>query len=285
MARLSWGRRTTEDQPPDARVRSAFVAVLVVSALVAGVDGFVHRSVIEADTPERIQQLLDQHLSTIERRDLFQYERTQDRQSAAHRSCKRELYEMGEERASAIRPNRLIGVEEAAAGTTLVRAYIQQRDGIATEYIRRATVVNLLSLPPFDIRDVFHVWYLSSPSQAELGGQVITGAGDGTLESWGVDAAGLGAVKRELETLSAEFVHPPIEAPGATARPPLRVRLLPAPEFGPNGCVNGAVYDRQTGEILLYPRWADAERSSLSEWTRIELRHAYRLWDRTRAGT
>lgn len=250
--------------------------MLVVAALVASVDGFVHRSIIGADTPERIQQLLDQHLSTIERRDLFQYERTQDRQSAAHRSCMRELYEMEEQRVSALRPNRLVELEEAAPGTTLIRAYIQQRDGIATEYLRRATVVNLLSQPPFDIRSVFHVWYLSSPTAAELGGQFITGAGDVTLESWGIDEGAREAIERELDALSLEFVSPPIEAPGASPKPRLRVRLLPAPEYGTDGCVNGAAYDPDRHELFLYPQWADAQRSSLSEPSREQLKDAYR---------
>ncbi len=248
----------------------------------ASVDGFVHRSIIDADTPANIQALFDQHLRTLERRDLFQYERTLDRQNPAHTRCLSEQYAEGEERVSELRPNRLIQLEETRPDTTLVRAYIERRDGIAVEYVRRAQVVNLLTLPPFDLRSVFFVWYLGSPTQDELGGVRITTAGDGTLESWAIDGAGSETVRRELEALSNEFVSPPLEAPQASPPPPLRVRLLPAPEYGPTGCVNGVVWDPDRSEILLYPQWADTERSALSERSRAQLRDAYKEWDRVK---
>ena len=276
MARLSWGRRPGDDRPViDLRRRWPVAALLVLALLVSGLDGFVYRSVIQGETPQQIQSKMDQHFRTLERADLFQYELTLDRRSADHTRCKTELFELGPERAAALHPFRLIRVEETGP-TTLVRAFVRHRDGVAVEYFRRVRVVNLLTLPPFDIRSHFDVWYLSSPSKDELGGQFITGAGDATLESWAIDRDARQVIERELDAISLEFISPPIEHPEATARPPLRVRLLPAPEYGPNGCVNGAVYDPQRSEILLYPHWADAQRSSVSDRTREQLREAVR---------
>jgi hypothetical protein len=280
VSRLSWGRRSLER--PRSRWRSILIAAAVVVGVCASVDGFVHRSIIDADTPAVIQGLLDQHLRTLEQRNLFHYERTLDRQNPAHTRCLQERYADGILRMSELRPNRLIQLEETGSDTTLVRAYVQRRDGIAVEYVRRAQVVNLLTLPPFDLRSVFFVWYLGSPTQAELGGQVITMAGVATLESWAIDQEAAETIKRELEALSLEFVSPPIEAPRATTPPGLRVRLLPAPEYGRTGCVNGVVWDPDRSEILAYPQWAGAGRSALSESSRAQLRDAYKEWDRVR---
>jgi hypothetical protein len=258
------------------------IAAAVVVGVCASVDGFVHYSIIDADTPASIQALLDQHLRTLEQRNLFHYERTLDRQNPAHTRCLSERYAEEEKRVSELRPNRLVQLEETSRDTTLVRAYVQRRDGIATEYLRRAQVVNMLTLPPFDLRSVFFVWYLGSPTQDELGGQFIVTAGEATLEYWAIDQPAADTIKREFEAISNELRSPPLESPQASPPPPLRVRLLPAPEYGTTGCVKGVVWDPDRSQILLYPQWADADRSALSERSRAELRDAYKEWDRAR---
>jgi len=131
----------------------------------------VHRSIIDADTPAAIQSLLDQHLRTLERRDLFQYERTLDRQDPTHTRCMTEQFRRGAERLTELQPHRLVRLEETSRDSTLVRAYVQVRDGVVIEYVRRAQIVNLLTLPPFDIRRVSFVWYLSSPNEQEAGAE------------------------------------------------------------------------------------------------------------------
>ena len=280
VTRLSWGRNPADR--PRSRWRSFLIAVGVVVGVVASVDGFVHRSIIDADTPAVIQGLLDQHLRTLERRDQFQYERTLERQNPAHTRCLQERYADGIKRMSELRPNRLVALDETSRDTTLVRGYVERLDGIAVEYLRRAQIVNMLTLPPFDLRSIFFVWYLGSPTQAELGGQRITTAGDATFESWDIDDGAREAVESELEALYLEFVSPPLETAQASPPPPLRIKLLPAPEYGSTGCVNGVVWDADRSEILLYPQWADAERSALSERSREQLRAAYKEWTRVR---
>lgn len=280
MTGLSWGRRSAAR--PMSRWRSILVGVAVVVGLIASVDGFVHRSIISADAPAAIQGLLDQHLRTLERRDQFQFDRTLDRKSTAHTRCMQDRYADGIQRMSTLRPNRLVGLEEAAPESTLVRAFVERRDGIATEYVRRAQLVNILTLPPFDIRRVSDIWYLSSPTDEELGGQVAAPAADGVLESREIDRGAREAVERELEGLELEFVSPPHEAPQASPPPPLRITLLPAPEYGRTGCVNGVVWDPARSEIVLYPQWADTDRSALSEASRTQLRDAYKEWVRVR---
>lgn len=284
MTRISWGRRAA-DEARVSRTQALLIALAVVVGLTASVDGFVHRSIVDQEAHYRVQLLLDQYLRTIELGNDFHYSLTLDRQNPAHTRCMSEQFARGGERVAELRPNRLIRLEETTRDTALVRALVRRRDGVEAVYVRRAQLINILTLPPFDIRRVSFIWYLGSPTDAELGGQTITSAGDGTLMSWAIDAPGREAVERELDALRDEFLRPPTEAPGATAPPPLRVRLLPAPELGPNGCVSGPVYDHQGREIVLYPLWADAERSSLSEWTRAELREAFQEWERAGAGT
>ncbi|MGH2377484.1 MAG: hypothetical protein ACRDGT_03340 [Candidatus Limnocylindria bacterium] len=169
MARLSWGRRSS------GRLISPWRYVLIATALVVGLvaseDGFVHRSIIGGDTPAAVQSLLDQHLRTLERGDDFQYQRTLDRQTAAHTRCMTEQFERGAERVAELEPNRLVRLEETSGDSTLVRAYVQRRDGVIVEYVRRAQIINILTLPPFDIRRVTPVWYLSSPTPAEAAGE------------------------------------------------------------------------------------------------------------------
>lgn len=169
MTLLSWGRHSTER--PRSRWRLFLIAAAVVVGVCASVDGFVHRSIIDADTPAVIQGLLDQHLRTLERGDDFQYQRTLDRQSAAHARCMTEQFRRGSDRASELRPNRLIRLEETSPNKTLVRAYVERRDGVEIEYVRRAQLINLLTLPPFDIRRVSDVWYLGSPDGTEAAGE------------------------------------------------------------------------------------------------------------------
>lgn len=281
MTRISWGRRPAYE-PRFTRRHAFLIGVLAFVGLLSSVDGFVHRSIIGPDARGDIQALLDQHLRTLERGDDFQYLRTLDRQSAAHTRCMTEQFRRGAERVAELRPNRLIQLEEVSATSTLVRAYVQRRDGVAVEYIRRAQITNILTLPPFDIRRVTPIWYLSSPMDSELGGVSITQAGDATLESWDIDGPGRAVVERALGEISTELASPPNEAPGATPQPPLRVRLLPTPQHGPTGCVTGAVYDARATEISFYPYWADSERSALADRSREELREAFRQSDRSR---
>lgn len=127
----------------------------------------MHRSIITGDAPAAIQALLDQHLRTLERGDDFQYLRTLDRQSEAHTRCMAEQLRRGSDRADELRPNRLVRLEETSADSTLVRAYVERRDGVVVEYVRRAQIVNILTLPPFDIRRVSFIWYLGAPDLSE----------------------------------------------------------------------------------------------------------------------
>lgn len=39
------------------------------------------------------------------------------------------------------------------------------------EYVRRARLINILTLPPFDIRRVSNVWYLGAPDGREAEGE------------------------------------------------------------------------------------------------------------------
>lgn len=165
MAKLSWGRHPNE-RPP-SRWRPFLIAAAVVVGVIASVDGFVHRSIIDGDAPAEIQSLLDQHLRTLERGDEFQYMRTLDRRSDAHTRCLTQQLRRGGERASELRPNRLVRLEETSAESTLVRAYVERRDGVEVEYVRRAQLVNLLTLPPFDFRRISDIWYLGSPEGTE----------------------------------------------------------------------------------------------------------------------
>lgn len=77
----------------------------------------------------------------------------------------------GGERASELRPNRLIRLEETSPDSTLVRAYVERRDGVEIEYVRRAQLISILTLPPFDIRRVTDLWYLGSPDPREAQGE------------------------------------------------------------------------------------------------------------------
>lgn len=165
MTRLSWGRHPVER--PRSRWRPFLIGAAVVVGVVASVDGFVHRSIIDGNAPGEIQSLLDQHLRTLERGDEFQYMRTLDRQINAHTRCMEEQLRRGSERASELRPNRLVRLEETSPDSTLVRAHVERRDGVEIEYVRRAQLINLLTLPPFDIRRVTDLWYLGAPDRSE----------------------------------------------------------------------------------------------------------------------
>lgn len=280
MTRLSWGRHSAER--PSSRWRLFLIAAAIVVGLVASVDGFVHRSIIDGAAPAEIQSLLDQHLRTLERRDQFQYERTLDRRDLAHTRCMQDRYAGGILRMSTLRPNQVVALQEVAPDSTLVRVYVERQGGIETEYVRRAQLVNLLTLPPFDIRRVTDIWYLGAPVQDELGGQVIAPAADVILQSWEIDRGAREAIEREIAAVADELISPPLETPQASPPPPLRINLLPAPQFGSTGCVNGVVWVAERTEIDLYPQWADTGRSALSERSRQQLRDAYKEWARVR---
>lgn len=175
MTSVSWGRRPAAEQ----RVSRGQLVVIVLALAIgvsASVDGFVHRSIVTVDAPGDIQSLLDQHLRTLERADDFQYERTLDRQSAAHTRCMTEQFQRGAERVAELRPNRLVRLEETSRDSTLVRAYVQRRDGVEVEYVRRGQLVNLLTLPPFDFRRVSFVWYLGAPDEQEAAREALEAA-------------------------------------------------------------------------------------------------------------
>lgn len=154
-----------------SRTQAILIALAVVVGLAASIDGFIHRSIVTRETPGDVQALLDQHLRTLERGDDFQYGRTLDRQSPAHTRCMTEQFRRGAERVAELRPNRLVRLEETGRDSTLVRAYVRRRDGVEVEYVRRAQLINILTLPPFDIRKVSFVWYLGSPDEREAEGE------------------------------------------------------------------------------------------------------------------
>ena len=272
MARISWGRRPGDDRPIiDLRRRWPVAAVLVFALLVSGLDGFVYRSVIQGETPQQIQSKMDQHLRTLERGDLFQYELTLDRRSDDHTRCKTELFELGPERAAALHPFKLIRVQETGP-TTLVRAFVRHRDGVAVEYFRRVRVVNLLSRPPFDIRSSFDVWYFGSPEPPEVGERRTREADGVVLTYWEIDEQVSETVVREVAAARRAAV-----ARGVVR--PLQVTLAPAPELSAARCGGDlAAYLEGSDEILLDPLWTDAERTELSAPARAALLEVLRRW-------
>lgn len=167
---LSWGHRPVRDRWRSSGTQALFLLVTILAAGVSSTPGpFVTRpvNIIEAETPAQIQALLDAHRDAVERGDLFAYERTLDRRSTAFVRCMRDLFERGPARVAELEPARVLEIRQLGP-STLLRAQVQQRDGVAVQYVRRLLVVRFTALPPFDLRSTFVVWYISPPEEAEL---------------------------------------------------------------------------------------------------------------------
>lgn len=162
---LSWGRRPY----PVRTLPVLFVAVVVLTALLAHSDTPYRTakvSIIEPDTAQHIQGLLNLHALALERQDLFAYERTLDRRDPEFTRCMLEQLDRGDRRLEELSPNRLIEIEQV--GRSVVRAYVQQRDGVVMRYFRRLVVINIWTRPPFDLRTSFDVWYLTTPEPGDI---------------------------------------------------------------------------------------------------------------------
>lgn len=166
-AGLTWGR--TSRPKPSWVVRTAFIAALLAAAVISSWDTPFPVSgapIIQPGTAEQIQGSLRLSASAIERQDYFAYERTLDRRDPDFTACMRRQYERGQQRVDELMPLRLLEIEQV--GNSVVRAYVQQRDGVVVHYFRRLVVINIWTRPPFDIRTTFDVWYLTRPEPGEL---------------------------------------------------------------------------------------------------------------------
>lgn len=164
---LSWGRRSAHR--PSWVVRTAFLAAVVIAAFVSSWDTPFPVSgapIIQPGTAQQIQGLLLLNASAIERDDYFTYERTLDRRDPEFTACMRRQYERGQDRVDELRPVRLLEIEQV--GDSVLRAYVQQRDGVVMRYFRRLVIINIWTRPPFDIRTSFDVWYLTRPEPGDI---------------------------------------------------------------------------------------------------------------------
>lgn len=253
---ISWGRRPLRDRGPVVRARALFAASAVAAALLAsaGPPSLGRApSIVDADTRQRIQETLDQHVEAIAKRDAFVYQRTLDRRDPLFDRCMRELFDLGDLRVQALRPARVVGLSQVAP--SLVRLQVEQRHGVATAYMRRLAVVSFLALQPFNIRRVFFVWYVSPPGPDEVGAERTQTTDEVSLTYWEVD-------KGLAEPLLGEVVRARdlalVSAPRPASRS-LRVRLAPDREYAAASvsCLTTARYDPSADELVLYGYWHD----------------------------
>ncbi len=181
---LTWGRRDPPEPGPSTGRRILLLLCAAAAAIVAGAqDPFVARqpSPIGPDTHGTIQGLFDLHRGAIERRDRRSYELTLDPRSPAFVACMHGLFDLGRERADALAPGRVVGLEHIR-GTNLVRVRLQQRDGIAVHYARRFLIGPVTAFPALDLMRSVPAWYLSYPDRGDLGtaGSPPVGALEGT---------------------------------------------------------------------------------------------------------
>lgn len=282
---LSWGRRPGPDRAAVVRAQVALASIAVLAAVAASAGPpLLDRvpSIIEADTRQRIQETLDQHVDALARRDLFVYQRTLDRRNAVFDRCMRELFELGDIRAQALRPERVVGLAQAAP--SLVRLQVEQRNGIATHYVRRLAVVSFLTRPPFDIRRVFVVWYLSPPGPEEIRARRTRTADDVTLAYWDIDEPLAAPLLREA-VLARDLAL--ARAPGPIA-PDLALRLAPDRELSAAtssfSCLTAGRYDPSSGDVVLYRYWQDVV-GAPSERMREIIRHEVLHWLQRRSVT
>lgn len=271
---LSWGRR-----PPERHHATGLAQVaLALATVLAGVAGSAVPtlgrpvSIIEADTRRQIQETLDQHVEAIVKRDLFVYQRTIDRRNAAFDRCMRELFDLGDLRVQGLRPERIVGLSPVSPN--LVRVRVEQRNGVATVYVRRLAVVSFLALPPFDIRRVFYVWYVSPPDPAEVGERRTRTVDATTLTYWEVDERLSGPLLREA-ALAREFASAHAPRPLSAG---LHVRLAGDRELSaaPRTCLTAGRYDAAPDEVVLYRYWEQGD--APSERMRRLLRHEVLHW-------
>lgn len=169
---LTWGhRRWPAPRPSAGRWIVVVVAVLAVAIVAGGRDTFVARqeSPIGPDTLGTIQGLFDLHRAAIDRGDRVSYELALDPRSRKFVACMIGLFELGRERADALAPGRVLGLEHIP-GTNLVRARVQQRDGIAVHYVRRFLIGPVTAFPALDRMRSVPAWYLSYPDPTDLAG-------------------------------------------------------------------------------------------------------------------
>ena len=159
------------------------LCVLAVTIVAGAKDTFVAReaSPIGPDTSGTIQGLFDLHRAALERRDRVSYELTLDPRSPKFVACMLGLFDLGNERAEALAPGRVVALEHVP-GTNLVRARLQQRDGIAVHYVRRFLIGPVTAFPALDLMRSVPAWYVSYPDQGDLGiaGSSPVGALEGT---------------------------------------------------------------------------------------------------------
>ena len=168
---ISWGRR----QLPAPRASAWRIVALALCAVVAAVASaapgrFVARpaSPIGPDTPGTIQGLFDIHRAAVERGDRVSYENTLDPRSREFIACMRRLFDQGRERADALAPARVLGLEHVE-GTNVVRVRLQQRDGVGTHYVRRFLIGPVTAFPWIDMMRSVPAWYVSFPDASRAG--------------------------------------------------------------------------------------------------------------------
>ncbi|MGH2377687.1 MAG: hypothetical protein ACRDGT_04360 [Candidatus Limnocylindria bacterium] len=186
----------------------------------------------------------------------------------------RDLFELGPLRAQALHPNEVLSVRQIET-TSLARVEVQQRDGVALQYVRRLQSVRLLAEPPFDIRSAFDAWYLSQPELSEIGDPRTRTFGQVDLTYWEIDdwvSDLMGeqiAASREFAELRAPV---PIDAD-------LSARLVPRRDLSLAGttCLATGRYERSVGEIVVFRYTLDPS-GRLSAGSREALRHEALHW-------
>ncbi|MBI2983754.1 MAG: hypothetical protein HYY42_06220 [Chloroflexi bacterium] len=179
---LTWGRR---HWPGPRRSTGRWIVlvlgVLAVAIVAAAKDTFVAQetSPIGPDTHGTIQGLFDLHRAAIERRDRVSYELTLDPRSPKFVACMLGLFDLGRERAEALAPGRVVGLEHVP-NTNLVRVRLQQRDGIAVHYVRRFLIGPVTAFPALDRMRSVPAWYVSYPDPGDLAGPSPIGAVEGS---------------------------------------------------------------------------------------------------------
>lgn len=167
---ITWGRWPASEPRPSAAQRALLALCVALAAIAAAVqDPFVARpaSPIGPDTHGTIQGLFDLHRGAIDRRDRRSYELTLDPRSPAFVACMQRLFDLGRERADALAPGRVLGLDHIK-GTNLVRVRLQQRDGIAIHYARRFLIGPVTAFPALDVMRSVPAWYLSYTDRGDL---------------------------------------------------------------------------------------------------------------------